>query len=88
MVGRTDGQRTTDAAHAAGVKAVDARETSNAIPLDIHHLWKPPVVRQFLEGNILHKESVIRQPSRFELAFDLAFAGKHTGYLSSLVRLD
>lgn len=63
------------AAAAAGVKAVDAREQSHSTPLSIHHLWKRPVVRQYLQGGLLHKENVERKPSLFELALDLSYAG-------------
>lgn len=72
--GPTDAAK-ENAARAAGVKRVDEREQSHATPLTLSHLWKPPVVRQYMQGDVLHKENVERKPSQFELALDLAYAG-------------
>lgn len=44
-------------------------------PLTFRHLWKPPVVRQWIQGGKLYKEAGSRQPARLELFFDLAYAG-------------
>ena len=44
-------------------------------PLGFRNLWREPVVRQWVEGDILFKESSERSVSFFELAFDLAFSG-------------
>lgn len=59
---------------AAHGKQAHAHATRSG-PLTIRHLWKPPVVRQWLHDGKLYKESSGREPSRLELFFDLAYAG-------------
>ncbi|KAK4699824.1 hypothetical protein P7C70_g6432, partial [Phenoliferia sp. Uapishka_3] len=44
-------------------------------PLSWRHLFKPPVVRQWLSGGVLARETAEREAARFELFFDLAFVG-------------
>ena len=44
-------------------------------PLGLKHLFQPVVVRQYLHNGKLYKETAYRKPSRFELFFDLAYAG-------------
>ncbi|KAM0752202.1 hypothetical protein T439DRAFT_379300 [Meredithblackwellia eburnea MCA 4105] len=44
-------------------------------PLSFRHLFKPPVVRQWLAGGVLARETAERESARFELFFDLAFVG-------------
>ncbi|PWN46711.1 hypothetical protein IE53DRAFT_322468, partial [Violaceomyces palustris] len=45
------------------------------IPIKIHHLWKRPLIRQWLYDGKLYREKDEREPSRFELFFDLMFVG-------------
>ena len=44
-------------------------------PLSLRHLFQPLVVRQYLHKGKLYKEAAYRRPSRFELFFDLSYAG-------------
>ncbi|GAA5873874.1 hypothetical protein JCM8547_008627 [Rhodosporidiobolus lusitaniae] len=44
-------------------------------PLSWRHLFKRPVVRQWLAGGVLTNECAQRQAGRFELFFDLVFVG-------------
>ena len=45
------------------------------IPIKFTHLVKRPVVRQWLHKGNLYREEDVREPSRFELFFDLMFVG-------------
>ncbi|GAA6022552.1 hypothetical protein JCM10207_006583 [Rhodosporidiobolus poonsookiae] len=47
----------------------------NHAPLSWRHLFKRPVVRQWIAGGVLARESAEREPTRFELFFDLIFVG-------------
>ncbi|GAA5908283.1 hypothetical protein JCM6882_006791 [Rhodosporidiobolus microsporus] len=44
-------------------------------PLSWRHLFKRPIVRQWLVGGVLAREHAERGPARFELFFDLVFVG-------------
>ncbi|GAA6022546.1 hypothetical protein JCM10207_006582 [Rhodosporidiobolus poonsookiae] len=44
-------------------------------PLSWRHLFKRPVIRQWIAGKVLARESAEREPARFELFFDLVFVG-------------
>ncbi|CAO1635461.1 unnamed protein product [Parajaminaea phylloscopi] len=44
-------------------------------PIQIGHLFRRPVIRQFLHNGKLYREKFERESSRFELYFDLIFVG-------------
>jgi len=44
-------------------------------PLGWRHLFKRPVIRQYIRAGTLWREREEREPSRFELFFDLIFVG-------------
>lgn len=44
-------------------------------PIQLGHLFRRPVIRQFLHDGKLYREKFERESSRFELFFDLAFVG-------------
>lgn len=50
-------------------------EINEAVPVRFAHLFKRPVVRQWLHDGQLWRECGERTPSRFELFFDLVFVG-------------
>lgn len=45
------------------------------IPLRIRHLFKPPIIRQWIHGRYYYGEREDREPSRSELVFDLVAVG-------------
>ncbi|WFD29912.1 hypothetical protein MSPP1_000926 [Malassezia sp. CBS 17886] len=45
------------------------------LPTTLSHLWKRPVVRQWIHAGYVFREKSERLPSRFELFFDLVFVG-------------
>lgn len=45
------------------------------LPVKFSHLFKRPVVRQWIHEGLLYRETGERLPSRFELFFDLMFVG-------------
>ncbi|CAD6920460.1 unnamed protein product [Tilletia controversa] len=45
------------------------------IPISWGHLFKRPLIRQWLHNGKLYREEDEREPSRFELFFDLSFVG-------------
>ncbi|KAE8241871.1 hypothetical protein A4X13_0g7224 [Tilletia indica] len=45
------------------------------LPITFGHLFKRPLVRQWLHNGKLYREEEEREPSRFELFFDLSFVG-------------
>lgn len=53
-------------AHGASPKRHELHQ-NRAGPLNLRHLWKPPIIRQFLRAGKLYKESAGREPSRLEL---------------------
>lgn len=65
---------------AGGAKQGEKEDTvtgqhSHSHPVVFRTLYKPPVTRQWIEGDVLFKETSERAVSRYELAFDLAFSG-------------
>ena len=46
---------------------------SDDLPVTFRHLFKRPLIRQWLHGNKLYREKDERKPSQFELVFDLIF---------------
>ncbi|KAI5479161.1 hypothetical protein MNV49_004021 [Pseudohyphozyma bogoriensis] len=57
------------------VQKQHAHPQGSGHPISWRHLFKPPVVRQWLAGGLLAREGAEREAARFELFFDLAFVG-------------
>ncbi|PWN43216.1 hypothetical protein IE81DRAFT_346811 [Ceraceosorus guamensis] len=70
-------QSVFDMAH--GKKDGDAKDhiddINEKVPIRMSHLFKRPLVRQWLYDGQLYRECDEREPSRFELFFDLVFVG-------------
>ncbi|KAJ1023190.1 hypothetical protein NDA16_003343 [Ustilago loliicola] len=49
------------------------------VPITFRHLFKRPIIRQWLHGNKLYREKDERKPSQFELVFDLIFVAVVNG---------
>ena len=64
-----------------GKKAADGKVSRHIhehgfdVPVKIAHLFKRPVVRQWIHEGSVYREQDERIPSRFELFFDLMFVG-------------
>lgn len=62
-----------DRAHSSSGKYV--AEMGPQVPLKFHHLFKPPMIRQWVHGSHYFGEVSERGSSRGELLFDLVFVG-------------
>jgi hypothetical protein len=61
-----------------------AKDTSGGTSLKGSHLIKPPYIRQYAHEGALYQEQANREPSRFELFFDLGKPGQRRASLLTM----
>lgn len=62
-------------AHGSRKPSVDITHADEQTPIHLRHLFRRPVIRQFISAGKLYREKFERESFRFELFFDLAFVG-------------